>query len=83
VGTVFPLDGVDGATRSGPALACGMSTGRSGPTAGVIGSAVVMVLGIAITLMAAGTDLAFFGWLLLVVGALGVVGNVVLGTWMR
>ena len=54
-----------------------------GPTAGIIGSVIVMVLGIVITMKAAGTDLATFGWLLLLVGALCVVGNVVVGARMR
>jgi hypothetical protein len=54
-----------------------------GPTAGVIGSLIVMVLGIAITRQAAGTDLVAFGWLLLLVGALGVVANLVVRARMR
>jgi hypothetical protein len=42
-----------------------------------VGSAIVLVLGIVIVQKAAGTDLAVFGWLLAVVGALSVVANLV------
>ena len=54
-----------------------------GPTAGVVGSLIIMVLGVVIALQAAGTDLATFGWLLVLVGAVGVVANLVVGARMR
>jgi hypothetical protein len=54
-----------------------MGRGLTGATAGVVGSAIVLVLGIVIVQKAAGTDLAVFGWLLAVVGALSVVANLV------
>ncbi len=55
----------------------------SGPGAGVVGSLIVMGLGYWMTVTSAGTDLAPFGWLLVLVGALGVVTNFVVGTRMR
>jgi hypothetical protein len=55
----------------------------SGPGAGIVGSLVVMGLGYWMAVTSAGTDLATFGWLLVLVGALGVVTNFVVGTRMR
>ncbi len=55
----------------------------SAPGAGVVGSLIVMGLGYWMTVTSAGTDLATFGWLLVLVGAVGVVANLVLGTRMR
>jgi hypothetical protein len=57
------------------ALPCGMRKRRMTPTAGVVGSAILMVLGIVIVFRAAGTDLVTFGWLLVLVGAAAVIGN--------
>jgi hypothetical protein len=54
-----------------------------GPGAGVVGSLVVMGLGYWMTVRSAGTDLATFGWLLVLVGAIGLVANLVVGTRMR
>ena len=56
---------------------------RMGPNAGVVGSLIVMALGIVIIFRAAGTDLVAFGWLLVLVGALGVVGNLAVGARTR
>jgi hypothetical protein len=56
---------------------------RMGPNAGVLGSVIVMVLGIVITFQAAGTDLEKFGWLLVLVGAVAVVANLVVGARSR
>jgi hypothetical protein len=52
---------------------------RMGPTAGVVGSLLVLVLGIVITFQAAGTDLETFGWLLVLVGVVGAIANFVVG----
>jgi hypothetical protein len=54
-----------------------------GPGAGIVGSLIVMGLGTWMTMTASGTDLATFGWLLVLVGALGVVANVMVGNRMR
>ena len=56
---------------------------RMGPNAGVVGSLIVLALGIVIIFQAAGTDLVTFGWLLVLVGALCVVGNLVVGARTR
>ena len=56
-----------------------MRNRRMGPNAGVVGSLIVMGLGIAILVRAAGTDLVPFGWLLVLVGAVFVVANLVVG----
>ena len=53
------------------------------PTAGVVGSVIIMVLGRLVGLRTGGTDLATFGWLLVLVGAVSVVANLVLGARMR
>jgi hypothetical protein len=54
-----------------------------GPGAGVVGSLIVMGLGIWMAITRTGTDMATFGWLLVLVGAVGVVANLVVGTRMR
>ena len=56
---------------------------RMGPNAGVVGSVIVMVLGVVLTYQAQGTDLETFGWLLVLVGALSVVANLVVGARSR
>ncbi len=56
---------------------------RMGPNAGVVGSLIVMVLGMVIVFQAAGTDLVGFGWLLVLVGALCVVANLVVAARTR
>jgi hypothetical protein len=48
-----------------------------------VGSGIVMVLGIVLVLKTSGTDLAAFGWLLVLVGALSVVANLVVRARMR
>ena len=53
------------------------------PTAGVVGGVIIMVLGAVIVLKALGTDLAVFGWLLVLVGAVSVVANLVISARMR
>ena len=42
-----------------------------------------MGLGIWMAVTRTGTDLATFGWLLVLVGAIGVVANLLVGTRMR
>jgi hypothetical protein len=54
-----------------------------GPGAGVVGSLIVMGLGIWMAITRTGTDLATFGWLLVLVGAVGLVANLVVGMRMR
>jgi fucose permease len=56
---------------------------RMSPNAGVVGSLILMVLGVVIIFQAAGTDLVAFGWLLVLVGALSVVANLVVGARTR
>jgi hypothetical protein len=53
------------------------------PIAGVVGGVIIMVLGVVVALKTAGTDLATFGWLLVLVGAVSVVANLVIGARMR
>jgi hypothetical protein len=53
------------------------------PHAGVVGSLILMVLGVVIVFQAAGTDLVAFGWLLVVVGAACVVGNLAVAARSR
>jgi hypothetical protein len=65
------------------ALPCGVRKRRMTPTAGVVGSLILMVLGIVIVFRAAGTDLVTFGWLLVLVGAAAVVGNLFVGARSR
>ena len=65
------------------ALPCAMRTGRIGPDAGVVGSLILMGLGVWMAVVRPDSDLATFGWLLLLVEAVGVVANVVVGTRMR
>ena len=54
-----------------------------GPGAGVLGGVILIGLGMWLALETAGTDLAIFGWLLVLVGALSVVANLVVGARMR
>jgi hypothetical protein len=54
-----------------------------GPGAGVVGGLILMGLGTWIAVTTTGTDLATFGWLLVLVGALSVVANLVVATRMR
>ena len=60
-----------------------MLFGRIGPVAGVVGSLVVMGLGVWIAVGRPDSDLATFGWLLVLIGSVGVVANLVVGTRMR
>jgi hypothetical protein len=66
-----------------PRYRAGMRKRRMTPNAGVVGSLIVMVLGIVIIFQAAGTDLVSFGWLLVLVGAAAVVGNLFVGARSR
>jgi hypothetical protein len=60
-----------------------MRVGRIGPGAGIVGGLVLMGLGVWMAVTRTGTDLATFGWLLVLVGAIGVVANLLVGTRMR
>ena len=60
-----------------------MVPARMGPTAGAVGSAIILALGVYIAVSRTGTDLATFGWLLGVVGALTLGVNLVLRARMR
>jgi hypothetical protein len=50
---------------------------------GVVGSLIIMGLGAAIALMSSGSDVATFGWLLVVVGSLALVANLFVGARMQ
>jgi hypothetical protein len=54
-----------------------------GPSAGVVGGVIVTGLGFWIAVTRAGTDLATFGWLLVLVGVSSIVANLVVGARMR
>ena len=56
---------------------------RMSPNAGVVGSLILVVLGVVIIFQAAGTDLVSFGWLLVVVGAASVIGNLAVAARSR
>jgi fucose permease len=56
---------------------------RMSPNAGVVGSLILMVLGVVIIFQAAGTDLVAFGWLLVLVGAASVIGNLAVAARSR
>jgi hypothetical protein len=56
---------------------------RMGPNAGVVGGVIITGLGLWMAVTRAGTDLATFGWLLVLVGTLSIVANLVVGARMR
>jgi hypothetical protein len=58
-----------------------MGQGRLGVS--VVASAIVAVVGLVLGLTKAGTDLATFGWVLAVVGAVSLVANLALRTRLR
>jgi hypothetical protein len=60
-----------------------MRIGRMGPAAGVVGGLILIGIGLWMTVTTSGTDLATFGWLLVLVGAASVVGNIFVGMRMR
>jgi hypothetical protein len=60
-----------------------MGKRRMTANAGVVGSLIVLALGIVLIIRAAGTDLVAFGWLLVLVGVVSVVGNLWVGARTR
>jgi hypothetical protein len=60
-----------------------MRMGRLELGAAVVASLIIAVLGLVLGLTKAGTDAAAFGWFLALIGAVGVVGNLVLRARMR
>jgi hypothetical protein len=71
---------MSGALRADPAVSCDM---RFGMWVAVAASGLTTLAGLKLALSNAGTDIAAFGWLLFIIGALFVVVNLVLGARMR
>jgi hypothetical protein len=80
--TAVPLDAGGPARRPGAALACGMPL-RIQTMLAVIASALLLIIGAYLGLTKGGTDTATLGWLLALVGAAGLVVNLVLRARMR
>jgi len=57
--------------------------GRTQVTVSIVASAIVMILGVYLGLTRSATDAALLGWILAVVGAVGLVVNLFLRTRMR
>jgi hypothetical protein len=57
--------------------------GRTQITVSIVASAIVMVFGVYLGLTKTATDAAVFGWILAVVGAVGLVANLFLRSRMH
>ena len=60
-----------------------MRMGRLELGVAVLGSVVIVLIGVGLGLSRAGTDAGAFGWLLALIGALALATNVVLGARMH
>jgi amino acid permease len=57
--------------------------GRTQVTVSIVASAIVMIFGVYLGLTTSATEASAFGWLLAVVGAVGLVVNLFLRTRLR
>jgi drug/metabolite transporter (DMT)-like permease len=69
--------------RAEPSPDTVLPMGRSQVTVSVVVSAIVLVLGVYWGLTRAGTDASTIGWVLAIVGAVGLAVNLVLRSRMR
>lgn len=73
----------EGSTAVRSALPCGMRMGRIEFGLSVLASVLVTIAGVVLGLKNPGTDMATFGWVMAVVGAVFLVVNLVVRTRLR